>query len=571
MAELSTRPTPRAVEPALSAAAIAPYAPGPRLSPEQMECLRSLGTELALAPGDILFRAGEPYRFALVLEGLVEVIDDFAGLHQLVVSRRTEGHFIGEFGVLENHHAPVTAVAREASRVVTLPSEAVRKVIDEEPVLSDIILHAFLERRAALIRAGGGLKVVGSRFSAGTHRILEFLARNRIAFAWLDVERDAAADEVLRTFAISPAETPVVVCGARLLRNPSNEAIAQVVGFVPAARHQDVVDLVVIGAGPAGLGAAVYGASEGLTTLALERGAVGGQAGTSTRIENYLGFPAGLSGAELAARAALQAEKFHARFSHPCAAVEFLRGDGFHSLRLSTGDEVLARAMIIATGAHYRKLDLGRLDQFEGMGVYYAATAVEANMCGPSQVALVGGGNSAGQAALYLAQSCRRVLIVIRRRRLADTMSRYLIDEIERRDNIELIAESEVKELLGDRTIDGVVVEHRNGERRRLDVTALFVFIGADPQTSWLGGRLALDERGFILTGRDIPAAPGDGATPAALETSIPGIFAAGDVRSGSIKRVASAVGEGAMAVHLVHGYLKNHPITAPPLAGTGR
>ena len=503
----------------INAAAIEPYAPGPKLTPEQKETLRGHGQERALAAGGILFRANEPYDFSVVLEGLIELVDDLGGLHEMVVSQRFPGHFIGELGVLKHQTVPLNAVAREPSRVLTISSDALRSIIDTEPALSEIILRAFLDRRGKLIQSGRGPTVVGSRYSDDTQRILEFLARNRVPFKWLDLERDTDAEEVLARFQVSTDETPIVVCGEQVLRNPSNEELARVAGFVPSVHPGDVFDLIVVGAGPAGLGAAVYGASEGLTTLALEGSAVGRQASTSSRIENYLGFPAGLSGAELTVRASLQAEKFHARFSMPCSAVQLHSSNGMHTFRVSSGEDVLGRSVIIATGAHYRRLSVPRLNEFEGMGgVYYAATIVEANTCGGSQVALVGGGNSAGQAALYLSKSCVRVFVIIRGSSLDETMSRYLIDEICERPNIEVITESEVRELIGDTWIEGIEIEHKSGTRRRLDVRALFVFIGADPQTAWLNGQLAADEHGFILTGHDLPA-DRNGASPAALET----------------------------------------------------
>jgi thioredoxin reductase (NADPH) len=435
-----------------------------------------------------------------------------------------------------------------------IPVDDLKRLIANDPTLSELILSAFLRRRALLIGRRLGPKIVGSHFSADTHRLLEWAARNRLPHSWIDVERDPDVEEMLQVFGVSVDETPVVLWGDRVLRNPSEQEMARVLGFVPSAEHDDHYDLVVIGAGPAGLAASVYGASEGLSTLTLEGIAVGGQAGTSTRIENYLGFPAGLSGAELAARAAVQAEKFSARITSPCTVVRLESRDGLSVVGISDGDEVSARAVVIATGAHYRRLGLDRLDEFEGNGVYYAATQVEATMCGGDAVAVVGGGNSAGQAAVFLAEHTRHVWLIIRRPALGETMSRYLIDEIARHNRIELLTETEVVALHGDAGLGGITVEHKRDGARDLDARGLFVFIGADPHTEWLDGTVELDEAGFILTGRDLRATNGDPPLP--LETSRPGVFAAGDVRSGSIKRVASAVGEGSMAVRLVHDHL---------------
>jgi thioredoxin reductase (NADPH) len=493
-----------------------------------------------------------------VLEGVLEVIDDFGGDHQMVVSRRRAGQFIGEYGLLEHERLPFTAVARAPARVVTISDVHLRRIINEDAALSEILLRAFIERRLLLMREGAGLKVVGSRYSSDSRRIHEFLARNRIPFGWIDLEKDPAAEQVLRRFDISPRDTPIVLWSNEVLRNPSNGALAGAIGFISTVPTAELLDLIVIGAGPAGLAAAVYGASEGLATLALEREAVGGQAGTSTRIENYLGFPAGLSGTELALRAAVQAEKFGARINVISEVAALHPGVGAHTVRLANGEIALARAVIIATGARYRRLALERLADFEGAGVYYAATPQEAGLCANEEVAIVGAGNSAGQAAVYLAGLARRVFLIARRSELEATMSRYLIDEIAVRDKIEVLTECEVRALIGERQLEAIEVEHRLGDRRRLAARALFTFIGAEPHTSWLSGQVALDERGFVLTGKDVPDHSRRASVPDHLETSIPGVFAVGDVRSGSIKRVASAVGEGAMAVNLVHGFLRH-------------
>jgi thioredoxin reductase (NADPH) len=348
----------------------------------------------------------------------------------------------------------------------------------------------------------------------------------------------------------------VVIWGQRILRNPANAELARVLGFAPAPAPAQVVDLLVVGAGPAGLAASVYGASEGLSALTVESTAVGGQAGTSTRIENYLGFPAGLSGADLTARAALQAAKFGAQITAPASATGLQPGEGMTVAHLADGTQVGARAVVIATGARYRRLDIEGLERLEGTGVYYAATREEASRHARDAVAVVGGGNSAGQAAVFLAAHTRRVYLLVRRD-LAATMSHYLTDQLARHPNIQILARTEVAALHGDGQLQGLtIVDRRDGSRRDLDARALFVFIGADPHTGWLRGALALDRSGFILTGRDEPATgvPAAGRLP--LETTIPGVFAAGDVRSGSIKRVASAVGEGSMAVRLVHDHL---------------
>jgi thioredoxin reductase (NADPH) len=533
----------------------------PELSAKQLDELRQVGSERTVAAGEVLFRPGDIYDFVAIVDGRIAVVDDFGGRHERVVAERGPGGFIGEVGMLSRLPFPFTCVAREVSHVIEVPVDALRKIIDEEPALSELILRAFLMRRALLIGQGLGLKVVGSRYSVDSRRLLNFLTRNGLPFGWIDVERDPAAEALLRDFNIGPGQIPVVIAGSIVMRNPSNEELAKTLGFVPTLQSTDIFDLLVVGAGPAGLAASVYAASEGLTTLAIDAVAVGGQAGTSSRIENYLGFPAGVSGRELAVRAQLQAEKFNAQITVPCQAVGLEQVDGVHRVRLSSGDTILARAVIIASGAQYARLSLDRLTELEGMGVYYAATVAEAKMCAGDSVALVGGGNSAGQAAVFLARRCKRVYVLVRRAGLAETMSRYLIHQIESHDNIEVLPRTEVRKLLGEEGVTGVEIESGvDGSRRTLDVCALFVFIGAEPHTKWLSGQIALDEHGFVLTGKDLPADT-DGGMRLPLETSRPGVFAAGDVRSGSVKRVASAVGEGSMAVRLVHDYFES---TAP-------
>jgi thioredoxin reductase (NADPH) len=533
----------------------------PELSAKQLDQLRQIGSERTVAAGEVLFRPGDIYDFIAIVDGRLAVIEDFGGRRERVVVERGRGGFIGEVGMLSRQPFPFTCVAREVSHVIEVSVDELRRIIDEEPALSELILRAFLMRRALLIGQGLGLKVVGSRYSPDARRLLHFLTRNGLPFGWIDVERDPAAEALLRDFNVRPEDVPVVIVGSIVMRNPSNEELAKTLGFVPTLQSTDIFDLLVVGAGPAGLAASVYAASEGLKTLAIDAVAVGGQAGTSSRIENYLGFPAGVSGRELAVRAQLQAEKFEAQITVPCRAVALEQVDGVHRVRLSSGDSLLARSVIIASGAHYARLSLDRLADLEGMGVYYAATVAEARMCAGDSVALVGGGNSAGQAAVFLARKCKRVYVLVRRAGLSETMSRYLIHQIERHDNIEVLPRTEVRKLLGDEGITGVEIESGvDGPRRTLDVCALFVFIGAEPHTSWLSGQIALDDHGFVLTGKDLPADK-DGGMRLPLETSRAGVFAAGDVRSGSIKRLASAVGEGSMAVRLVYDYFES---TAP-------
>jgi len=535
----------------------------PALGDEQIDAFGRFGEERTVATGEILYRQ-EDSTFAMyvVLQGRVQIIDDYGGAHEHPTVEYGPRGFVGEYNLLTGQASYMTAVAVETARLIEIPRGRLRQLMAQEETLSELILRALLRRRAALIGLSSGLRIIGSSYSASARRLLEFTTRNQIPHSWVDVERDAAAEAILRDFAVAPDQTPVVTWGSQVLKNPSNADLARVLGFAPAPEPSMVVDVLVVGAGPAGLAASVYGASEGLSTLTLESAAVGGQAGTSTRIENYLGFPAGLSGADLTARAALQAAKFGARTAAPAEAATLEPGAGVNLVHLSDGTQVGARAVVIATGARYRRLAVDGLADLEATGVYYAATLAEALRHVGHVVAVVGGGNSAGQAAIFLAAHTRHVYLLIRRDDLAATMSRYLTDQIARHPNVEVLARTEVTALHGDGELRGLTVaDRRNQSRRDLDARALFVFIGADPHTEWLNGALAVDRSGFILTGQDVPGTGESSPRRLPLETSVTGVFAAGDVRSGSIKRVASAVGEGAMAVRLAHEHLAR-PLT---------
>jgi thioredoxin reductase (NADPH) len=413
-----------------------------------------------------------------------------------------------------------------------------------------------MSRRSILIDIGAGVQVVGSRYTQDTRRVRTFLARNRTPYHWMDLEDDEDAEALLRAFGVGAGETPVVIVGEHVLRNPPNADIASTLGFGSRGAAPPMCDLVIVGAGPAGLAAAVYGASEGLDTQVIDKVAFGGQASTSARIENYLGFPTGISGSELAQRAVIQAGRFGARMVVPAMAKALHADNGHYTIELADGSEVNSRTIIVATGAQYRKLALPDLERYEGLGVYYAATQAEAQLCAGDPVLIVGGGNSAGQAAMFLSQHAASCRLMIRGADLARSMSRYLIDELERRQQVELMKYNEVVELKGSEVLEAVVVaDSRTGARYELECRALFVFIGADPHTDWLRGHVAMDEHSFLLTGRDVRGEDllAYSAEPFFLETSRPGIFAVGDVHAGSIKRVASAVGEGSMAVQLVH------------------
>jgi len=534
----------------------------PILTDSELAVLKALGTRQSVAEGDYLYREGDPtYDFYVILSGVVEVVVHSDG-EERPINRQGPGRFLGELNLLTGERVYLSARIVEPGEVLVVPRAALQHVIATNPGLGDTILAAFLARRSVLLSsASAAIRVIGSRFSPETLRVREFLARNRIPHEWLDPDRDTTIERLLREFAVTPGELPVVIASGSVLRHPTPGVLAQYLGLTIDSLPERCFDLVVVGAGPAGLAAAVYGASEGLRTLVVEMVAVGGQAAGSSRIENYLGFPTGISGGDLTQRAVVQAEKFGAHLTSPCAAASLREEAGHLVVRLSDGTDVAGRAVIVASGASYRRLDAARLADFEGNGVYYAATEMEARLCAGSPVVVVGGGNSAGQAALFLAASDSPVTVVIRGHDLDASMSRYLVDRIEAEARIDVRTNTRVTGLDGDSTLTSVRVT-TGGVDAVLPCAALFSFIGADPATGWLSGCAALDEHDFVLTDRSLGEEHLDGRwealgrRPLPFETSYPGLFAVGDVRAGSTKRVAAAVGEGSAAVRSVHEYL---------------
>jgi thioredoxin reductase (NADPH) len=530
----------------------------PRLGDAQLAELDRLGQRRRTRPGEILFREGDrDYDFFALLAGHVAVVDGHGTAEERVLGVHARGRFLGDLTLLTGEGSFYTAIAMDPGEVLTVPVGRIRDLVAREPALGDLILRAYLARRSNLIGLGAGLRIVGSRYSPGTRRVRDFAARNRLPSRWLDLETDPAAEALLTQFTVTPDDTPIVIVHGRLLRNPSNAELAAAVGLpVPSAQHTSC-DLLVVGAGPAGLSAAVYGASEGMQVLVLDAMATGGQAGTSSRIENYLGFPSGISGAELADRATLQARKFGARFAVPAEARSISPRDAQYTVWLDDGTSVTATSVVAATGARYRRLNVPGVERFEGTSIYYAASQPEVPACHGAPVAIVGGGNSAGQAAVFLSRHADRVTLIVRERHLGEYMSRYLIDQVERTANVHVMVSTEVRELLGGQALEAIEVEdNRAGARRVIKARSLFVFIGVTPCTGWLSGIVDLDAGGFVRTGNDasaVGATHGDEACwrCSPLETSQPGIFAVGDVRSGSAKRVAAAVGEGAMAIRL--------------------
>ena len=534
----------------------------PTLARSDIDVLERLGVRRTVDVGEYLFREGDAsYHFFVVVSGAAEVVVRVDG-EERTITRHGPGRFLGELSLLTGQRVLLSARVAEPGEVIDVPAKALQQVMRTHPRLGDTILAAFIARRSRLLSvASAAVRVVGSRFSPESLRIREFLSRNRIPHEWIDAERDAAVEQLLRDSNVGPADLPVVFVSGTVLRRTTPGELAEYLGLTLDNIPERQFDLVVIGGGPAGLAAAVYGASEGLRTLVVERVLFGGQAGTSSRIENYLGFPTGISGADLSGRAVVQAEKFGAHLTSPCAATALREEAGHLVVTLSDGTEVVGRAAIVASGAHYRRLDVLRLEEFEGNGVYYAATEIEARMCAGAAVVVVGGGNSAGQAALFLADTGSDVTFVIRDSDIEKNMSRYLVDRIREESRIDVRTSAKVIRLEGAETLTSVVVTSADGEDLFACV-ALFSFIGAEPASDWLSGCVALDTDGFVLTDRSLNPATLDprwealGRQPLPFESSRPGLFAVGDIRSGSTKRVAAAVGEGSAAVRAVHEYL---------------
>ncbi|MGH9092149.1 MAG: FAD-dependent oxidoreductase [Acidimicrobiales bacterium] len=534
----------------------------PTLDDRDLAAVEELGTRRAVAPGEYLFREGDvTYDFFVVLTGEVAVVTG-AGDDERLLTSHGPGRFLGELNLLTGMRVFVSARVLAAGEVLVVPREQLRQIIATRPGLGDTILAALIARRGILLTgAAATTRVIGSRFSPGSLQVREFLARARIPHEWLDPDRDGEVEAVLRAFEVDPGELPVVITSGRVLRSPTPGSLAEYLGLTVQSLPGRCFDLVIVGGGPAGLAAAVYGASEGLRTLGVERMGLGGQAGTSSRIENYLGFPTGISGSELAQRAFAQAEKFGAHLTAPCEAVSLREDAGHLVLRLSDGTDVAGRAVIVASGARYRRLGVDRLEEFEGSGVFYAATEMEARQCAASPVMVVGGGNSAGQAAMFLAGSGCTVDVVVRGPDLGASMSRYLVERIEAHPEVTVHTGSQVTALDGERWLGSVSIEGPAGERRQA-CSGLFSFIGAEPASGWLTGCAAVDDHGFVLTDVHLGADHLDdrwqvqGRAPLPYETNHPGLFAVGDVRSGSTKRVAAAVGEGSACVGSVHRYL---------------
>lgn len=538
----------------------------PTLTSAQIARIARHGRRRVTQPGEVLVEAGERIvPFFVVTQGQVQIVQPSGTATKRLLATHGPGQFTGEVTMLSGRRALVQARASEPGEVIELDREELLALVQTDAELSEILMRAFILRRLELIAHGfGDVVLVGSSHCAGTLRIKEFLTRNGHPYSYIDLDRDADIQHLLDQFSVALADVPVLICrGTAVLRNPTDQQIADCLGFNEAIDQTHVRDVVIVGAGPSGLAAAVYGASEGLDVLVLETSSPGGQAGSSSRIENYLGFPTGISGQELTNRAYTQAQKFGAQLVIAKGATRLACNDRPYAIEMADGSRVLARTIIIATGAQYRRLPLEDLARFEGAGVYYGATFIEAQLCRGEEVIVVGGGNSAGQAAVFLAQTAKHVHVLVRATSLAETMSRYLVRRIEDNPAISVLTCSEIVELEGADHLERV---HWRDERAHViethPINHVFVMTGAEPTTDWLDGCLALDAKGFIKTGTDVSrddlaAANWPLARPPHLvETSLPGVFAVGDVRCGNIKRVASAVGEGAIAIALVHQVL---------------
>jgi thioredoxin reductase (NADPH) len=532
----------------------------PKLTAPQIERIAALGRKRKVAQGEMLIKQGDVAPFFLITSGRLDIVQP-TDHGEILIVQHQPGQFTGELNMLTGRRSLVCARMGEGGELIELNLEEMQALVQTDVGISQVLMTAFIFRRLELIANHvGDVALIGSSHSPGTLRIKEFLTRNGHPYTYLDLDKDTGVQEMLDKFKVGVDEIPVLICrGTTVLRNPSNKQVADCLGLNPKLDETQVLDVVIVGAGPAGLAAAVYAASEGLNVLMIETSAPGGQAGSSSKIENYLGFPTGISGQNLAGRAYAQVQKFGAKLLIARSAVK-ISGKRPYKIEIDDGHSVFGRTVVIATGAQYRKLPLKNLDVFEGMGVYFGATFIEAQLCTNEEVIVVGGGNSAGQAAVFLSEMSKHVHMLVRSNGLADTMSRYLIRRIEDSPKITLHICTEIVALEGENHLEGVQWRDKNtGATETRDIRHIFVMTGATPNTQWLSDCIALDDKGFVRTGSDLTEEdllksgwPLE-RHPFLLETSLPGVLAVGDVRSGNVKRVASAVGEGSISIHLAH------------------
>jgi thioredoxin reductase (NADPH) len=542
----------------------------PILEPAEIERLRRFGEFHHYQPGETLVRAGEAGRgLAVILAGRVEIIQHASG-QRLLITTHEAGEIMGELTQLSGRPSLVEAMTVEPVEALVIAPEKLRAVLIAEAELGERIMRALILRRMGLVElSAGGPVIVGAEEHGDVLRLEGFLSRNGHPHQSLDPDSDPEARALVEQFGVDPGELPIVLCpDGRLLRNPSEDELARCLGLVGPLDPDRIYDVAIVGAGPAGLATAVYAASEGLSVLVLDCRTFGGQAGASMRIENYLGFPTGITGMALMARAYTQAQKFGAEMAMPDEAVgledDTMSGRGPYVVNLINGERTRARSVVIATGARYRRLEVPDLERFEGACVHYWASPLEKKLCAGQEIALVGGGNSAGQAVVYLAGQVAKVWLLVRGRDLGASMSRYLVDRIEALPNVEIITQAQITGLEGQPgRLEAVRWRLQTGEEIRRPMRHLFLFIGASPNTQWLASsHVALDPKGFVLTGADV--SPGRRQ----LETSLDGVFAVGDVRSGSVKRVAATVGEGAQVVAAIHAFLTKETVLATARGG---
>lgn len=553
-----TWPVPSALDPATQIF--------PILTPPQIARLRPGGKVRRVAPGDVLFKPNDTaVPFFVLLSGAMEIVQP-ASMEggERPITTHSAGEFTGEISMISGQRCLVLGRVTEAGEFLEISPDGLREVIARDAELSEILMRAFILRRVALINKGlGNVIMLGSRHCANTLRLREFLGRNAYPYTYVDLDVDKTYQAILDRFEVKTGDVPFVICnGQTVLRNPTPQQLADCLGLNASIDQKQIRDLIIVGAGPSGLAAAVYAASEGLDALVVEIESPGGQAGSSSKIENYLGFPTGVSGQELSNRALAQAQKFGAKMMVAHGVVQLRCSQRPYEVVLDNGNSLAAKAVVICTGAQYNKPPIANLKNFEGQGIYYGATYIESQFCENENVIVVGGGNSAGQAAVYLSQTARKVHMLVRSGQLSDTMSRYLIQRITDNPKIELHYKTEITGLDGGRQLERVTWNDRvTGETSIHDIRHVFIMAGASPRTEWLQGCVAMDDKGFILTGRDLDISTGMVApsvwplarAPQMLETSLPGVFAVGDVRAGNVKRVASAVGEGAISISLVH------------------